>query len=258
MTRHLLAALALLAAGPAVAQTATPSRLDAVIDAKELRICTTGDYKPFSFHAAADAAFEGVDIDLGRSLAKALGVEPRFVKTGWATLADDVALDRCDIAMGGVSITLERQKRAAFSQGYLVNGKAPIARCGDEAKYDTVAEIDRPEVRVVVNPGGTNETFVRQKLAHANIRVFPDNRTIFDEILQGRADVMVAESIETRLQQKLRPGLCAVNPDQPLQYGEMGYLLPRGDVAFKAFVDQWLHLAKATGEFQAVYDAWMK
>jgi len=38
-------------------------------------------------------------------------------------------------------------------------------------------------------------------------------------------------------QQRLRPGLCGVNPDKPFQYGAMAWPLPRGDVAFKAGVD---------------------
>ena len=38
----------------------------------------------------------------------------------------------------------------------------------------------------------------------------------------------------------------------------MAYLLPRDDVAFKAYVDQWLHLAKAGGDYQAVVDRWLK
>ena len=48
---------------------------------------------------------------------------------------------------------------------------------------------------------------------------------------------MISESVETIVQQKLRPGLCAVNPDKPLQYGEMAWLLPRGDAAFKVTWD---------------------
>lgn len=40
------------------------------------------------------------------------------------------------------------------------------------------------------------------------------------------------------------PGLCAVNPEKPLQYGEMAYPSPRGDVLTKEYVDQWLHLIK--------------
>ena len=64
--------------------------------------------------------------------------------------------------------------------------------------------------------------------------------------------------VETLTQQKARPGLCAVNPDRPLQYGEMAWLLPRGDVVFKAWVDQWLHLAKASGEYDRTLATWIK
>ena len=251
-------AFAVLASQEASAQAPLTSALDAVQSRASLQICTTGDYKPFTYQAAGAETFEGIDIELGRSLAKALGVDPRFVKTKWSDLMGDFTSGKCDIAMGGISVTLERQKRAFFSQPYLVNGKAPIARCADKAKFATLAGIDQPDVTVIVNPGGTNERFVRATLKQAKIEVFPDNVTIFDQVLAGKADLMVAESIEVKLQEKLRPGLCAINPDEPLQYGEMGYLLPRGDVVFKAFVDQWLHLAKASGEFGRIYDANLK
>jgi cyclohexadienyl dehydratase len=63
-------------------------------------------------------------------------------------------------------------------------------------------------VRVIVNPGGTNERFARSQLSHAALRSFPDNRTIFAEIIQGRADVMVTDDVEVALQTKLHPQLC--------------------------------------------------
>jgi cyclohexadienyl dehydratase len=249
--------IALVAGSPASAQ-APASTLDTVQSRGHLAICTTGDYKPFTYQAGGSETFDGIDVELGRSLAKAIGVEARFVKTKWSDLMADFTGGKCDIAMGGISVTLERQKRAFFSAPYLVNGKTPIARCADKDRFATLEGIDKPDVRVIVNPGGTNERFVRGALKNARIETFPDNRTIFDEVLAGRADVMVAESVEVKLQEKLRPGLCAIKPDEPLQYGEMGYLLPKGDVVFKAFVDQWLHLAKASGEFAKVFDANMK
>ena len=70
--------------------------------------------------------------------------------------------------------------------------------------------------------------------------------------------MMISESVETIVQQKLRPGLCAVNPDKPLQYGEMAWLLPRGDPAFKAWIDQWFHLAKAGGEYDKIAGKWLR
>lgn len=242
---------------PAVSGTAQSSALDRIVGSGELRVCLTGDYKPFGF-LRPDGQFEGIDADLAQSLATALKVKVRFVKTTWSTLMNDFIGGACDIGMGGISITLDRQMKAAFSAMTMVDGKAPIVRCADVAKYGSLQQIDRPEVRAVVNPGGTNERFARANFRQAQIRVHPDNVTIFDEIAAGRADVMVTDGSETLLQHKLRPTLCPVPLDKPLQYSEKAFLLPRDDVAWKAFVDQWLHLAKVTGEFDAAMDRWLK
>jgi cyclohexadienyl dehydratase len=242
-----------LAAGSAQAQD---SRLDTIQKSGVLRVCTPGDYKPFSL-AKPDAAWEGIDVDLVQAMAKALGVKAEFVKTSWPKLMDDF-VEKCDLGVGGISVTLDRQKRAYFSQPYMVNGKAPITKCENVQKFQTIADIDKPGVTVIENPGGSNERFARERFKQAKIVIFNDNTTIFDEILKGNADVMISESVETLVQQKLRPGLCAVNPDKPLQYGEMAWLLPRGDGTWKSWVDQWLHLAKASGDYERTVAAWLK
>jgi cyclohexadienyl dehydratase len=240
----------------ATVPAAASSRLDDILARHTLRICTTGDYKPYTF-LRPDGQFEGIDVDLADALARSLGAKPEFVKTTWSNLMNDF-VSKCDIAVGGVSTTLDRQKRAFFTQPYMVDGKTAIVRCDDVGKYQSVAEIDQPGVRTIVNPGGTNERFAKQYFRHSQLIEYPDNVTIFEQILDGHADVMVTDASETLLQQKLHPGLCSVHPDKPFQFGEKAYLLPRGDVPFQQYVDQWLHLARSTGEFQAVVDKWLK
>ena len=235
---------------------AQESRLDVIQKSGTLRVCTPGDYRPFSV-AKPDGGYEGVDVDLVQAMAKSLGVKVEFVKSPWPQLMETF-IEKCDIGVGGISVTLDRQKRAFFTQPYMVNGKAPITKCENVQKFQTVTDIDKPGVTVIENPGGSNERFARANFKQAKIVIFDDNTKIFDEILKGNADVMISESVETIVQQKLRPGLCAVNPDKPLQYGEMAYLLPRGDVVFKSWVDQWLHLAKATGEYDKTVNSWIK
>jgi cyclohexadienyl dehydratase len=259
MTRlpRLALALLLLAAPPALAQTPAPSVLDTILSRGVLRVGTTGDYKPFTYQNPETKSFEGIDIDMAKSLAKALDVQVEFVKTSWPTLMADFIEGRYDVAMGGVSVSLERQKKGLFTISYLVDGKAPIARCADKEKFKELADIDKPGVRVVVNPGGTNERFAKDNIKSASITVYPDNVTIFDQIVEGKADIMITDASETMLQQKLRPSLCALRPDRPFNYSEKGYLLPR-DVVFKAFVDQWLHLAMESKEYQAISDKWFK
>ena len=247
-----------MVSGVCAQTTATPvSALDTVQQAGVLRVCTPGDYKPFSFQTP-DGVFEGIDVDLMASLTASLGVKPAWVKTSWSNLMPDMVSGKCDMAVGGISVSTERQKKAFFSVPYMVNGKTPLARCTDIASYQSVADIDKPETRVIFNPGGSNERFARANFKRAQMKMNPDNLTIFDELLANRADVFVTESAEAITQQRLKPGLCAINPDKPLQYGEMAYLLPRGDVAFKAYVDQWMHLAKASGDYQKVEGKWLK
>jgi cyclohexadienyl dehydratase len=222
-----------------------------------LRVGSTGDYRPFSYRDPASHEFSGIDIDMAASLAAALGVRLAIVSTSWPALMGDLAADKFDIAMGGVSISAERQKQALFSIPYLADGKTPIARCADRDAYATIAAIDRLGTRVVVNPGGTNERFARAQLQHAAITVHADNTTIFDEIVFGRADVMVTDASEAMLQQKLHPELCAIHPDAPFDRVDKAYLLPR-DAAWKAYVDQWLHRAIVGKEYEAITARWLR
>lgn len=238
------------------AQAQTTNRLDEVLAKGVLRVGSTGDYKPFSFKASGQNDYVGLDIDLANSLAQALGVKLQVVPTTWPTLMKDFGADKFDVALSGVSISMERQKTALFSVPYMTDGKTPITRCENQAKYQTLTQINQPGVKLVVNPGGTNEKFARAKVAQAQLTVYPDNVTIFEQVANGNADLMITDAIETRLQSRLNPALCAVHPDAPFDYSEKAALLPR-DLIFKAFVDQWLHQQIASGALAKNSERWL-
>src|ERR1700735_3485822 len=251
-----LAAAFLLAAASAHAQQ--PSRLDDIVKRGALRIGMTGDYLPFTYLDKATAKFRGFDVDMAETLGKALGVRVEYVQTAWPRLMQDFDADKFDIAMGGISITPDRQKHGIFSTPVMRDGKTPIARCADKGKYETIADIDKPGIRVIVNPGGTNERFARANIRNAEIRIYNDNVTIFDEIAKGNADLMLTDSSETRYQQKMHAGvLCAVHPEKPFDFAEKAYWLQR-DPALKAFVDQWLHISMGDGSFKKIYASWFE
>jgi len=238
-----------------VSQAAT--LLDQIIARGSIQVGTTGDYKPFTYLNPETNQFEGIDIDMANELGKALGVEVKFIQTSWPTLMQDFQAGKFDIVMSGTSINMERQKVALFSIPYLKDGKTPITRKENAEKFQTLEQIDQEGVTLVVNPGGLNEKFARANIKKAKIVVYEDNVTIFDQIVQGKADLMITDAIETILQQKLRPELVAVHPDQPFTFAEKAYMMPR-DVMLKHFVDQWLHLVQMNGTYQKIYDKWMK
>ena len=231
------------------------SHLDSVVQQGQLRVCTTGDYKPYSYKTP-DGHYEGIDISLVSLLANSLNAQPVWVQSTWKSILTDIQSDKCDIAVGGISVTLERQKKASFSTGLEVDGKIPLVRCGDESRYRHLEQINLSTVRVIAPAGGTNEAFVHSHLPNAQLIVH-DNVTLFDALLDKQADVMITDASEALYQQKLHPGLCAVSPTNYLQYGEKAYLLPRDDSAWKQYVDQWLHLIKAAGVYQNTRSHWI-
>ena len=242
MRALLLAATMLVATVPAHAQAV----IDAVIARGTLKVGLTGDYKPFSIKDQG-GVFSGLDVEMASSLAKALGVKVEIVPTSWPTLMSGLQSGAYDIAMGGITVTTDRAKVALFSTPVMHGGKGPIARCADKDKFQTLADIDKPGVRVIYNPGGTNDRFAKANIKQATLIEFPNNAVIFEEIIAGRADVMMTDSVETRLQQKLHPELCAIHPDEPFDHSDLGYMLPR-DLVFQQFVNVWLSVQQQNGE----------
>ncbi|MBT5186551.1 MAG: transporter substrate-binding domain-containing protein [Kordiimonadaceae bacterium] len=225
--------------------------LELIKERNLLRIGTTGDYQPFSYMSGED--LKGIDITMAKNLATSLGVEVKFVNTSWPTLMDDLLANKYEIGMSGISITPERQKTASFSIPMLSDGKAAISRDEDAHKYTTIAAINNPNVRVIFNPGGTNEIFARENFPDAQLILNEDNITIFDKIIAGKADVMVTDAVETIIQQNIHPELEAVNPDKPFNKSEKAYLINK-DPKFKAYIDQWLDMSLKDGSFKEIYD----
>src|SRR6202165_3156587 len=187
-----LAAAFFLVAASAHAQQA--SRLDEIMKRGTLRVGMTGDYFPFTYFDKATSKFRGFDVELAETLGKALGVKVEYVQTAWPQLMKDFEADNFDIAMGGISITLDRQKKGMFSTPIMREGKTPIVRCADKGKFETLSDIDKPSTRVIVNPGGTNERFAKANIKTAEIETYSDNVTIFDQIANGNADLMMTDA----------------------------------------------------------------
>jgi cyclohexadienyl dehydratase len=220
-----------------------------------VRVCSTGDYRPFTYYNP-QGQWSGMDIEMAQDMAKRLGVKLDLLQTTWGTMMKDLGT-RCDMVMGGVSITPDRAEQALYSSPYLHDGKAAMVRCADRSKFGSLADIDRPGVRVVVNPGGTNAAFDMANIHHATIVSYPDNNSILGQLTAGKADVMITDTSEIRWQTKQNPQLCAVAVDHPFTSEQKAYLIPRDDPILQRWVDEWLNIAQHDGTYARISEQWM-
>ena len=133
-----------------------------------------------------------------------------------------------------------------------------LCRAEDAAKYTSLAAINRPEVRVMENPGGLNEKFARANLPNATLIIHPVNEEIPRLIAEGKADVMITEIMEAAFYCNRDARLAAPLLKTPFTYGQLGALLPPGNEALRDYFNQFLNQIRQSGRLDELLDIYMK
>ena len=219
-------------------------------------IGTTGDYRPLSFREPETGVYWGFGIEMAGEIAKRLDVVIQFRPTSWPTLTTDVLSEpqKFDLAIGGITITDARRETMLMSEGYLVNGKTILCRASEADRFHSLADIDKPEVRVMVNPGGLNEKFANENLTHARIIVHQKNEEIPALVAEGKADVMVTEITEAPYYVQTDNRLAAPLLKSPFTHGEIGVLMPKGQDDLLEMVNNVIRQMKSDGSLRRLHE----
>ena len=232
-------------------------RLSEIKNRGVLLVGATGDYRPMSYREPDTGEYWGFDADLAQDLADSLGVDLQYVPTSWPTLMDDTLAGKFDLAVCGITITDARKEQALMSEGYLVNGKTIICRSEDAAKYTDLESINKPEVRVMVNPGGLNEKFARENLPDVTLIVHDVNQDIPGLIAEGAADIMITEIMEAGYYVGQDERLAAPLINEPFTHGELGVLMPKGSEDLLEYVNAFLEEEKRSGRLDDLADEYI-
>ena len=226
-----------------------------ILDRGIILFGTTGDYRPLSF-CEPDGTYWGFGIDVANEIARRLGVDIEFKKTSWPTLTADVLTEPqiFDLAIGGITITNTRQETMLMSDGYLVNGKTILCRASEANRYKSLADIDQPEVTVMVNPGGLNEKFAKENLIRANIVVHQKNEEIPTLVAEGAADVMITEITEAPYYVQTDTRLAAPLLNAPFTHGEIGVLMQKGQEDLLQMVNSVIFQMKSDGSLRKLHE----
>ena len=226
-----------------------------ILDRGTILFGTTGDYKPLSFYEP-DGTYWGFGIEVAKEIASRLGIAPEFRKTSWPTLTSDVLTEPqlFDLAIGGITITDARRETMLMSDGYLANGKTILCRASEADRYQSLADIDKPEVRVMVNPGGLNEKFANENLTHATIVVHQKNQEIPTLVAEGAADVMITEITEAPYYVQTDTRLAAPLLNAPFTHGEIGVLMQKGQEDLLQMVNNVIRQMKSDGSLRKLHE----
>jgi polar amino acid transport system substrate-binding protein len=136
---HFAAGLLLATLLSATAMTHAGDTLDRVVASKTLTVGTSADQPPLTARNR-QGNFMGLDIDLAKALANAMGVELKVEQMDFSDLLGALDSGKVDMVMSGVAITPERAMRASFVGPYMLSIRKSRQRrreaCGPAWLYE--------------------------------------------------------------------------------------------------------------------------
>lgn len=217
-----------------------------------LRVGTSGDYPPFTRAQGALDAVTGFDPAVARAWAAERGSEIEWVRFRWTELLGDLAAQRFDVAMSGVTIRPERALAGRFSVPVVRSGAVVLVR--DPAAFPSLAALSRPGVRIAVNAGGHLERVTRAHFPRALVLPQSENVRVPEVLRDGLADAAVTDTLEAPHWMAAHPGLV---PYGPFTRDTKAYLWHPRHAALAAELDRWLLEREAEGTLGALRREWL-
>ena len=185
---------------------------------------------------------EGVSPDMARAIAERIGVPVQYVPYARpGDLADDVGQDKWDIALIGAEP--QRAEKIAFTAAYAEIEATYLVPAG--SPITTLAEVDRPGVRIAVTARAAYDLWLARNIHHATV--------LRSDSLDGAYQQFVAEGLDVLA--GLRPRLLTDAESLPgsrILDGQFTAVqqaigTARANTAAAAFLHGFVEEAKASG-----------
>jgi len=231
------------------------SALDRIMKKGELAVGTSGTQPPMSA-TNKKGEFMGMDVDLSRAMADAMGVKLKFVPIPFAELLPALEAGKVDMVLSGMTMTAERNKKAAFVGPYVITGKGILAVAERFTALKEAKGLDTPEVKVAALKDSTSQKFAETSMPKATLTLVGSYDEAIDLLLKNKIDVIVADfqfcSLTAYRHQK--KGLIA--GQSPLTFEPLGIAMPE-DALLINWVQNFLNQFHGTGELKKVSEKWL-
>lgn len=223
---------------------------DQIKQAGVFKIGTEGTYAPFTYHDAS-GALVGFDVEIGREIAKRLGVKAEFLEGKWDGLIAGIDAKRYDAVINQVGITEARKAKYDFSDPYIASKAVLIVR-------DDNTEIkDFADLKGKKSAQSLTSNFGKIAEKNGAELVGTDG---FDQsiqlVLNGRVDGTINDSLSFYDFKKHKPDAKVKIVAQEANADYSGVIVRKGDPELVAAINKALAEIKADGTYKKISETY--
>ncbi len=231
--------------------------IDRIVKNKTLVVGTPGDFPPFTASTAMGELI-GLDIDLAKNLAGWLKVRIEFKQMEFAELMPALEANKIDMALSGMTMTPQRNLRAAFVGPYALSGQSILGKKSILEQVSTPEDLKRLTCCVAVLKGTTGETIANNLLTGAKII----STSTLDEslmlLLNGQVDAIVADYPFCRVAEFRYQDRGFAMFEEPLTFEPVGIAVSPDDPLFVNLVENFLAILTGSGALKQLQERWFK
>ncbi len=255
------ALLALLATGCATTGTTggkgASANLERIQQQGELVVGVTGNMPPMNMKEKS-GKITGLDVDLARIMASAMGVDLRLEAMPFSDLLPALQAGNVDAVISNMTMTPERNLKAAFVGPYFESGKCVLSKIETLARAKEVDTLNQANVKLTALRGSTSQVFVEELAPKAQFTPATDYDEAVNLVLNDQVHAMIADypiCVVSVLRHK-DAGLVSVVTT--LIYEPIGIALPPGDVQFINWTENFLHRMEETNQLEVLRRRWFE
>ena len=258
MTRILIVVVVFFAifVTAAAADSAAPT-LARIAKSGELRVGTSGAQPPFSVKSK-EGKLIGYEIDLAMLLAESMGVKLTLVEKPFPELLSALEKGEVDAVMSGMTMTLERNMRAAFVGPYIVSGKSILTKDETLARIEEAEELDQSQLKLVALDKSTSQQFVEELMPQAQLTLTKSYDEAIQMVLDGTAGAMVADFPICAISVLRHADKGLVTLVEPLTLEPIGIAVAPGDALFVNLIENYLTALDGTGLLDLLEEKWFE
>lgn len=248
--------LLLLLLVPSVSTAESPV-LDRVLKNRELRVATSGTQPPLSA-VSKDGELIGLEVDLARLLAEAMGVDLSLTSMAFPDLLPALQQGKVDMVLSGISITAERSREFAFVGPYLLSGKSVLTDSRTLTGMKTPRDLDRPELILVSLENSTSQSYLARVAPKAKLLTTRDYDTAVQMVISGAATALVADMPVCVLAVMRHPNKDLGALATPFTVEPVGIVLSASDARFQNLVENYLEAIEPRGILDELRRHWLE
>ena len=253
-------AVAATLALPAAAQTVRQSiAQESVIETiKERGVIKIGLslFKPWSMRDL-NGELVGFELDVGRELAKDMGVEVEFIPTAWDGIIPALVSGKFDVIISGMSITPQRNLTINFSDPYAFSGMTILANTSMTEGF-SLEDYNSPDVTFAARRGATPATVIATMFPEAQLLLFDEDGASTQEVLNGNAHATMASEPTPSEEVRRYPDTLHVPFDESFMAAGEAFAFRKGDPDAANFFNNWIARKWAIGWLKERNDYWFK